>query len=62
MAAATPAHNNPLIGKRKKLRHEVTIDDSYMDYLLAEDMHTGEDGTNETGEVAPILSGTTARN
>ena len=37
-------------------RHQVTMDDSYIDYLLAEDMDIGKDGTNWTGEVAHTLS------
>ena len=38
------------------------MDDGYTDYLLAEDTETGEDGTNERGEVSPTLSGTRSRN
>ena len=36
-------------------RHKFTMDNGYIDCLLAKDMDTGEDGRNRTGEVAPIL-------
>ena len=32
------------------------MDKGYTDYLLAEDMDTGENGTNGTGGIAPMLN------
>ena len=46
-----------LKGIKTSQRHQVKMDDSYINYLLVEDMYTGEDNKNGTEEVAPILKG-----